>query len=273
MREATSQDRAGLLAFLRQREPQSIFPLVNLSSLSGVRMRAWMAADQGGIVGMVGLTDAGFLMPQWPGGDWARVKQTLQGQRMVGMTGPMDQIKALKTAFGLKPADLRLDQHEPGFTLTLTDIRLPKPDGSHLAALGDADLDEITDWRVAFNAETFGQIDEGAHEKAAAEVQSWLPRGSHKVLWHNGKRVALTGFNARLPEVVQIGGVFVPPQLRKQGYARQAVAQHLVEARAEGVKRAVLFAASPAAEHAYRALNFQPAGRKSIVLFNQPKVL
>jgi predicted GNAT family acetyltransferase len=61
--------------------------------------------------------------------------------------------------------------------------------------------------------------------------------------------------------------------LRNRGYARQAVALHLAEARASGVRRAVLFAASEPAERAYRALGFQPAGRMSIVLLLEPEVV
>lgn len=80
--------------------------------------------------------------------------------------------------------------------------------------------------------------------------------------------VAMSAFNAVLPEIVQIGGVFVPRRLRNRGYARLAVAQHMVEARARGVQRAVLFAASEAAVRAYRAIGFQPAAAISLVLFD-----
>ena len=87
----------------------------------------------------------------------------------------------------------------------------------------------------------------------------------------DGKPVAMTGFNARLPEVVQIGGVYTPPELRGNGYAKLAVALHLIEARTAGATRAVLFAASESAARAYIAIGFQPAGQFSLLLFTNPK--
>jgi N-acetylglutamate synthase-like GNAT family acetyltransferase len=273
MREITPADRPALLAFLRRHEAQSMFPLVNLSSLSGVAMRAWVAEDGGKIAGMVGLTETGFVMPQWQDGDWTAAAVPLRGQRIGGLIGPAQQVQALKQALGLAAKELRHDREEPGFTLDLTALQMPEVTGRRLTPLTTADLDEVTLWRLAYNAETFGEPANGARDKAAAEVARWLKRGSHRLLWQDGRRVALTGFNAQLPEVVQIGGVFVPPALRRRGHARAAVALHLAEARAGGVRRAVLFAASAQAERAYRAIGFCPAGRMSLVFLHEPKVL
>jgi predicted GNAT family acetyltransferase len=83
--------------------------------------------------------------------------------------------------------------------------------------------------------------------------------------------VAGTGFNARLPGIVQVGGVWVPPPLRRQGLARGAVALHLLEARTEGVGRAILFSASDHAARAYRSLGFREIGRFTLLLFREPQ--
>lgn len=50
----------------------------------------------------------------------------------------------------------------------------------------------------------------------------------------------------------------------------RAVALHLAEARASGVARAVLFAASDAAACAYRAIGFQPAEPFTLFLLATP---
>ncbi len=271
MREATPADRPALLAFLRGHESRSMFPLVNLATLSGAPMRAWIAGDP--VHGMIGLTDHGFLMPQWPDGDWPAARAALAGQRITGLIGPAEQVRALKSVLHLTSPDFRHDREEPGFTLALEALRMPDLQDCTLRPLTLEDSDEIIGWRIAYNAETFDQPAQGGQDKAAAEVAHWLRRDTHRVLWQGNRRVALTGFNARLPDVVQVGGVFTPPALRGHGHARRAVALHLTEARTEGARRAHLFAASDAAERAYRALGFQPTARMCITLLHQPKVL
>jgi predicted GNAT family acetyltransferase len=79
--------------------------------------------------------------------------------------------------------------------------------------------------------------------------------------------VAMVGFNARLPGIVQVGAVWTPPEHRRQGLARAAVALHLAEARAERVSRAILFTSNPFAERAYRALGFREVGRFALLIF------
>jgi predicted GNAT family acetyltransferase len=61
--------------------------------------------------------------------------------------------------------------------------------------------------------------------------------------------------------------VYTPPELRGRGFARAAVAASLLEARAEGAARAVLFTSSGAAARAYEALGFVRAGSFGLVLF------
>nr|WP_302478065.1 GNAT family N-acetyltransferase [Ruegeria atlantica] len=112
---------------------------------------------------------------------------------------------------------------------------------------------------------------ERAHEQAKTDIAAYIERDSHRALLMDGQPVAMTGFNARLPEVVQIGGVYTPPGLRGSGYARLAVALHLQEAHRNGAARAVLFAASDAAARAYIAIGFRPAGHYSLILFKNPE--
>ena len=73
--------------------------------------------------------------------------------------------------------------------------------------------------------------------------------------------MAYTAFNARLPDVVQVGGVWTPPDMRGRGYARCAVAASLLQARAEGARRAILFTNSASGARAYEALGFARTGQ------------
>jgi predicted GNAT family acetyltransferase len=93
-------------------------------------------------------------------------------------------------------------------------------------------------------------------------------RGTDWLLLSNGTPVSYSVFNAVLPDIVQIGGVWTPPELRGHGYARCVVAGSLLAARAQGVERAVLFAdpVNEAARRAYRSLGFRVVGDYGLVL-------
>ena len=70
---------------------------------------------------------------------------------------------------------------------------------------------------------------------------------------------------------MQIGGVWTPPELRRQGYGRAVVAASLLDAQSEGVKTAILFTGKGniAAQKAYEALGFRHIDSYRLVLFNE----
>ena len=64
------------------------------------------------------------------------------------------------------------------------------------------------------------------------------------------------------------GGVWTPPELRGRGYGRAAVAASLLDARADGVGRSILFTGDdnvPAIK-AYAALGYRLIGDHRILL-------
>jgi predicted GNAT family acetyltransferase len=62
---------------------------------------------------------------------------------------------------------------------------------------------------------------------------------------------------------VQIGGVWTPPPLRSRGHARAVVGGSLLLARAQGMRRSVLFTGEDnvAALRSYERLGYVRAGR------------
>lgn len=104
---------------------------------------------------------------------------------------------------------------------------------------------------------------------ARSEIARLEEIRSQWILLESGRPVAYSAFNARLPDVVQIGGVWTPPELRGRGYARAVVAGSLLEARREGVYRAVLFTGveNVAARRAYEAIGFRVVGDYGLVIF------
>lgn len=260
----TGADLPDVLAFLRAHEAQSMFLIANLSG-QGLPTEAWVLRDQGAVRGVLGLSTSGMVLPQWPDGGWATAAPLVAGRMVAGLLGPADQVAALRLALGLLAAPTRHDGVEPGYQLDLDRLALPDCAGVTLRPIEDVAV--IVRWRAAYETELFATPPDEARAKAAATVAAWQAADSHRVLWQGSEPVALTGFNERLPEVVQVGGVYVPPVARGQGHACRAVGLHLAEARANGVRRALLFAASTAAAKVYERLGFGPAGAMGLVLF------
>jgi predicted GNAT family acetyltransferase len=163
------------------------------------------------------------------------------------------------------------DADEPGFVLDLANLRVPLVTDATLVPLRADHRTLLVLWRADYHRETLGTPEAQVAERAASEIDAYIQSDSHRMLLRAGQPVAMTGFNAILPEIVQIGAVYTPPALRNHGHARLAVALHLAEARARGVQRAVLFAASEAAARAYRGIGFQPAPPVALVLFAGPQ--
>ncbi len=260
---ADKADHAAIIAFLRAHEASSIFPLANLVGSGPSPQQLWrVGMDR--VRGVIALGSSGFLMPQWPGLDADAVLTGLKGQRVAAAIGEASQIEALLPHL---PQPRHLSR-EPLCTLALDQLAMPDPQGTVLAPIRAEDAETAIRFRLAYDRETMGLAEGPARAKAEADVHRWIAGQSHRLLWRDGHAVAMTGLNARLPDVVQVGGVYTPPDLRGQGLARRAVALHLDEARAAGAQRAVLFAATEAALRAYRAIGFGQIGWMRLALFS-----
>ena len=84
-----------------------------------------------------------------------------------------------------------------------------------------------------------------------------------------GRLLSFSSFNATLPDVVQLGGIYTPPSMRGRGYARASVGHSLLVARERGASRGVLFTNNPSAERTYQALGFRRIGEYALVLFGE----
>jgi RimJ/RimL family protein N-acetyltransferase len=280
MRRATPGDAAALQAYLALHPEGSMFPRSSLArhglspSDHPHATRFWIAGGDGAVQAAVGLTGDGMLLPQMAGArarDWADLPRALRGARLTGAVGPAAQVRKALARLRLPAAPPRHSVEEPGFAMDLAALRVPPGEGA-LAPATAADAALLAEWRAAYLAALFAEAPDAAAARARRDIALYLAADSHRVLWLRGRPVAFTGFNARLPDIVQVGGVWVPPALRGQGHARRAVALHLAEARAAGVARACLFAASDAAVRAYRAIGFTDAPPVALVLFAAAEV-
>jgi uncharacterized protein len=140
----------------------------------------------------------------------------------------------------------------------------------------DSDLDLMMRWRIAYCVEALGSRDgQSLRDRCTEDVATLHRLGRLWLLEKDGRPVAHTAFNSALPEAVQIGGVWTPPEFRGRGYARAVVAASLLDARADGAGRAILFTGddNPAAISAYRALGFQRVGDYRLLLLSVPRRL
>jgi len=107
---------------------------------------------------------------------------------------------------------------------------------------------------------------EATRERATFFLDEQLAHGKAWVAVQAGRLVSLAAFNAVLPDIVQLGGIYTPPAFRRLGYATIAVAASFVAARERGATRAVLFTGNPNAARCYEALGFRRIGDFALIL-------
>ncbi|WP_254424217.1 GNAT family N-acetyltransferase [Thalassospira marina] len=197
--------------------------------------------------------------------------------RITGVLGPSAAVQIVQHAFGLQSDGFTINHDETLYSLSLSDLQLPiHPLGDSYQVEDAARMDRATllRWMRQYEIEALGAEETPALDgRVASRVVNALEDRCWWVLFVDGQPVSLTGFNARLPDAVQVGPVWTPPAYRNMGYARFLVGRSLLAARARGVKQAVLFANNPAACRAYEALGFTAIGQYRLSQLRKPVVL
>jgi GNAT superfamily N-acetyltransferase len=238
----------------------------------------YVAALQGGrIVAVVAHFWNGMLALQAPEASAlepiARAAVVRSGRELRGLVGPWPQVRAARSALGLGDRATTHDSREELYELDLAHVEVPRDLASGRLECRPPRAEEIAlvaRWRMSYSIETLGLS--GGPELAAtsrAEIERLAREGSQWILLDRGVPVSYSAFNARLPDAVQVGGVWTPPELRARGYARAVVAGSLLAARSEGAHLAVLFTGEDnrPARTAYEALGFRIVGDYALVIF------
>ncbi len=284
IRQLQPGDEAALEHFLLAHLDSAMFLLSNLRKAglidnnerySGTYIAAF---EDEQIVGVVAHYWNGNLLCQAPVHLDALCRQALSssGRLLAGLVGPGTQVNAICRSFALTPQQYKIAGTEGLFTLPLANLRLPTP--LHNGAVVGRrmtvdDIDQLSTWRAAYNHETLGDPDTPESlVQAQTEMTRTLEENVGWVLEAEGQLVAMSAFNATIPEAVQVGGVYTPPTLRGRGYGRAVVAASLRDALAEGAQRAILFTDDDniAAQRAYRSLGFEKVGDWGLVLLKKP---
>jgi N-acetylglutamate synthase-like GNAT family acetyltransferase len=281
LRPARAGDEAAIEAFLAGHAATSMFLRGNLASLglfdreSPHGTEYWLAENAGQISGVFGFSNRGFAMSQAPDAAqplYDAFAQQLAGRELAGITGEAAQVAQMKAALGVGDAVFSLDEPEPLYRLSLDALIVPDLPGE-IRPPAEADRALLEAWNRSYVTELRMSTPEQVEAEARERAERAIAGNSTRLLVVDGTPVAKTAINARLPDMVQIGGVYTPPELRGRSYARRVVALHLEEARAEGVKTAILFASGPAAARAYEAIGFERIGSYALAILKQPVVI
>ncbi len=277
-------DEAALEAFLLPRVDCSMFLLGNLRT-AGLHDQGrtyqgtYVAAWQGGaIVGVAAHYWNGNLVLQAPEALEALCRRVLtaSGRPLRGVVGPADQVEAAHQILELSGAVVQLDEEEHLYSLALDKLQVPEGLSTGRfrgRRIAPRDVELLTAWRVAFSLESLGESESPAlRSQCRASVERGMAERRIWLLEDEGQPVSTSAFNTAIREAVQIGGVWTPPELRSRGYGRAAVAASLLDARAEGVSRGVLFTGKEnlPAQRAYQALGFRRVGDYRLLLLKRP---
>jgi ribosomal protein S18 acetylase RimI-like enzyme len=264
-------DEAELERFLAPLADSSLFLLASSRkgglTDQGQPFQATYAAafEEGRMVGVAACSWLGTVVVQAPRELAAVVREAIRasGRQVTAMIGPYHQAVTACAAIGRSPLSLERDLL---FGVDLAALEVPDDLASGRAVCRPAHRDELpllAEWRARFIVETNVER-EGPDLRSRARVTKELLHadGSLFVLERESAVVSMAGFNARIAETAQVGGVYTPPELRSRGHARCAVAGALLAARASGASRGLLFTAESnrPAQRSYQALGFRPIG-------------
>ncbi|OCQ90561.1 GCN5 family acetyltransferase [Nostoc sp. MBR 210] len=193
---------------------------------------------------------------------------------ILGIAGPAVQVAATKQVLGLVERPTQLDESEILLSLALQDLQVPPALASREVECRlpyPEEFDLLSHWCADYNIEALGHLHTpDLVVNCRRELEARQVRARHWILVAEDTPIAYTTFNAWLPDIVQIGGVWTPPALRGRGYAKCVVAGSLLEARSHGVERAILFTnrENYPALAAYQAIGFRPTGEEfGLVMF------
>jgi predicted GNAT family acetyltransferase len=279
LRTLGAGDEALLEAFLVDHRDTSMFLRSNAREAglvyAGRRLQAlYLGAFRAGrLIGVAAHAWNGMVLLQAPEATSRIVRACIERSRrpVIGLTGPLAQVHEARRELGLESAPAALQEDEILYVLDLAQLVLPAAllDGRVHARSPSADeRDLICSWRLGYELECLGRADtEATRRSCEAAVDAQLAEGTAWVAVASQRAVSYTAFNAHLPDIVQVGGVYTPPAERGRGYARVSIAHSLRLARDSGASRAVLFTSNPNAMRTYEALGFRSAGDYGLILF------
>lgn len=274
-------DEGRLEAYLAQHKATSLFLRSNVRRAglgdTGQRFQGRYAAlvdHAGDIQGVVSHAWNGNLLIQAEPDialALARFHMAAGDRPVQGIIGPLASVRAVLALFPGRPVSR--DGAEDLFDLPLAELRVPPTLAQGVLSWRRAaaeDVPLLSQWRRDYCMEALGEADGDAlRDRAAADIAAWVGAGDvFLITGADARPLSMATHNARIPDTVQIGGVWTPVSLRGRGLARAAVAGALLAARDDGATAAVLFTGkeNEPARRAYLSLGFRMIGDYGIML-------
>jgi predicted GNAT family acetyltransferase len=191
---------------------------------------------------------------------------------VAGILGADDQAETVIQELNLTNAPYSINRTEGLYSLDLNTLSMPPSAKRYTMVKAQAiDRAVLAQWLKAYNIEALGARDGDALEQQVNNhINKILQEARAWVLLVESQPVSLCGFNATLPDMVQVGPVWTPPDQRGQGFARALVALALRQAEQQGIKKAILFTDNPAATKAYEVIGFKKIGVYRLALLQEP---
>lgn len=231
------------------------------------QVRAVLALGTDGLVMLMcpDATDLSLLAQSWT--DW------FEGAAQ-GLMGPREQIEGLIALLGGDTLPFRFNNTESVSELHLD--RLPEPmilphcDGRWARS---ADLETLVSWRLTWLAEVMHMpLSESLANHVAQELQTAIAHRRVAVLEDDGMLVAMGQCMMSATTISQLGGFFVPENLRGKAYGLTMIDRLCRLERQRGITRSLVLSnrRSAALNQSIEQLGFRHEGYMGVVLFDPP---
>jgi len=145
-----------------------------------------------------------------------------------------NQIPDLPGVVGVSPSVHRFAEARPETaTLTmsqgvfqLSEVVPPPPVEGLSRQARSEEVDQLVEWRLAFEEEAIGHVDDPSLSRRSTEwrIEEQSSRFGLWVHEVNGEVVCISGHSGPTPNGIRIGPVYTPPEHRGRGYASTLVA-------------------------------------------------
>lgn len=192
---------------------------------------------------------------------------------VAGVLGDDHQAQFVIHTLDLNNEYFAVNYSEKLYQLKISNMSIPViPADATLLEARKCDESVLYSWFEGYYIEALGADPKNKNfpEQIHQAVTETKEGQNRWILTVNREPVSLCGFNSELPDMVQLGPVWTPPEFRNKGYARQIVALCLQQAMALGVNTALLFTNNPPACRAYEAIGFKHIGAYRLAICKSP---
>ncbi|QMT59174.1 GNAT family N-acetyltransferase [Legionella sp. PC997] len=273
------EDESELESFLSRYPETSMFLRSNLRN-SGIEYKSNIpyhgeyfsyCNSLGEIQGVVAHYWNGNIMMQCP--DLTALKELFHyfkshcSRPICGILGDEIQAKIVIDLLEINSSSFALNATDGLYQLLVSEMRVPNS-VYQLKKAKHCAPDIVKRWLTDYHVEALGA--DLSNLSDVESINNSIKEASNRddlwILEDDGLPLSLCGFNASLPDIVQIGPVWTPVEYRNHGYARAVVALCLLEAQKNGVKQAILFTNNLAAERAYFSIGFKKIGEYRLAI-------